>query len=254
VEDEGRPAAVLVHSASVADDPELLEGAVGVARLAVGNARMRLEAEARTVQLAEARRRLVEVADEQRRALATELADGADRHLRAVADHLAQVETPDDAALRETLATLQAETDQARTEVRALLAGIRPLSLESGGLSVALAELGDRAPLPVEVRADAGRLSPAVESAIYFVCAEALTNAVKHAAAQRVVIDVERHEDGVVVAVTDDGHGGADPTGSGLRGLADRVESLGGSMRVGAGPGGGTRLEARLPVTTAARR
>ena len=254
VQDEGRPAAVLVHSATVAEDADLLEGAVAVARLAMGNARMRLEAEGRAAQLAAARRRLVEVADEQRRALASELAQGADRHLGAVADHLAQVETPDDPALRETLATLQAETGQAESEVRALLAGIRPLSLESGGLPVALAELGDRAPLPVEVRTNGGRLSPAIESAIYFVCAEALTNAVKHAAADGVAIEVGPHEDGVVVVVTDDGRGGADPAGSGLRGLADRVESLGGVLRVGAGPEGGTRLEARLPTGTGASR
>ena len=254
VREDGQPAAVLVHSATVAEDADLLEGGVAVARLAVGNARMRLEAGARATQLAEARRRLVEVADEQRRALAVELADGADRHLVAVADHLAQVETPDDPALRETLATLQAETGLARSEVRALLAGIRPLSLESGGLPVALAELGGRAPLPVDVRTSGGRLSPAVESAIYFVCAEALTNAVKHAAAHGVAIQVRQHEDGVVVAVTDDGRGGADPAGSGLRGLADRVESLGGVLSVATAPGGGTRLEARLPTTGGATR
>ena len=254
VQDDGRPAAVLVHSATVAEDAELLEGAVAVARLSMGNSRMRLEAEARAIQLADARRRLVEVADEQRRALASELADGADRHLAAVADHLARVESPEDPALRETLATLQAETRHARSEVRALLAGIRPLSLESGGLPVALAELGDRAPLPVDVRTDEGRLSPAVESAIYFVCAEALTNAAKHAAARRVAIEVRRHEDGVVVVVTDDGRGGADPAGSGLRGLADRVESLGGVLSVGAAPDGGTRLEARLPTSSGVTR
>ena len=140
VREDGHLAAVLVHSATVAEDADLLEGGVAVARLAMGNARMRLEAEARVVQLAEARRRLVEVADEQRRALASELAEGADRHLVAVADHLDRVEVPDDPALRETLATLQTETGQARSEVRALLAGIRPLSLESGGLPVALAD------------------------------------------------------------------------------------------------------------------
>ncbi len=252
--DDDRRAAVLVHSATVAEDAALLEGAVAVARLSVGNARMRLEADARARQLAEARRRLVEVADEQRRALAEQLAEGADRHLLAVADHLGAVPETDDPAVRETLATLRAETDQARREVRALLAGIRPVSLESGGLPVALAELGERAPLAVDVHTDEGRLSPAVESAVYFVCAEALTNAAKHAVAERMAIDVRRHEDDVVVAVTDDGCGGADPGGSGLRGLADRVESLGGTFVVADVAGGGTRLEARLPTTSGAPR
>ena len=223
VQDDGRPAAVLVHSASVSEDIGLLEGAVAVARLSLGNARMRLEADGRAAQLADARRRLVEVADEQRRTLSAELADGADRHLVAVGRHLADIGRVEDPALRDMLATLQEETRQARVEVRELLAGIRPLSLETGGLTVALAELADRTPLSVEVRSDVGRLSPAVEAAVYFVCAEALTNAAKHAAAQRVAIGVTREQDGVVVVVADDGHGGADPAGSGLRGLIDRV-------------------------------
>jgi signal transduction histidine kinase len=252
VTDGGRAAAVLLHSATVAEDRALLEGAVAAARLAVGSSRMRLEAEARAVQLADARRRLVEVADEQRRALATELADGADRHLEAVAGHLARVETSDDPVLADALVTLRSETAQARSEVRELLAGIRPLSLEAGGLPAALAELGGRAPLAVDVRADVGRLSPAAESALYFVCAEALTNAAKHAGAERVAIEVGQQEDQVVLAVTDDGRGGADPRGSGLRGLADRVESLGGFFAVGDAPHGGTRVEARLPVGSAA--
>ena len=246
--DDGRPAAVLVHSATVAEDGRLLEGAVAAARLSVGNARLRLEADARTVQIADARRRLVEVADQQRRALAAELADGADRHLAAVAVHLTEIGTPDDAALAEALTNLRAETEQARTEVRALLAGIRPMSLESGGLPVALSELAARAPLPVEVHTEVGRLSPAVEAAAYFVCAEALTNAAKHSSAARVEIDVRRHEDEVVAVVSDDGRGGADPAGSGLRGLADRVESLGGSLSVSDRAPTGTLLEARLPV------
>lgn len=254
VRDEGRRAAVLVHSATVAEDAALLEGAVAVARLSVGNARMRFEADGRARQLAEARRRLVEVADEQRRALAAELADGADHHLVAVGRYLDDVAPTEEGALREMLTTLQAETGQARLEVRELLAGIRPLSLESGGLPVALAELADRAPLPVDVRTDDGRLSPAVESAAYFVCTEAITNAAKHATAHRVAIDVRRREDEVVVVVTDDGRGGADPGGSGLRGLADRVESLGGSFTVADGRTGGTRLEARLPAVTGSSR
>jgi signal transduction histidine kinase len=134
-------------------------------------------------------------------------------------------------------------------ELSELARGIRPSALTTGGLSAALAELASRAPVPVEVSMDAGRFPAAVEAAAYFVCAEALTNVAKYASAAFVRIEVHRDAGRLVVEIVDDGVGGADPgRGSGLRGLADRVEALGGRLSVHSPAGNGTRVLAKIPA------
>jgi signal transduction histidine kinase len=116
-------------------------------------------------------------------------------------------------------------------------------------LRAALPELASRVPVPVEVRVDAGRVPAAAEAAVYFVCSEALTNVAKHGAASRVQLDVKLAGDAIAVTIVDDGVGGADSRrGSGLRGLADRVEALGGRLRVESPPGRGTRIFAEIPT------
>jgi signal transduction histidine kinase len=115
-----------------------------------------------------------------------------------------------------------------------------------------LAELAERSPVPTEIRAPSGRLPAAVEAAAYFVCSEALTNIAKYAQASHAWVRLETGDGVLTVEVADDGAGGADPAGgSGLRGLVDRVEALGGRLRIDSPPGRGTRLMAQLPLAEA---
>ena len=145
----------------------------------------------------------------------------------------------------------RAEDQLARTlgELRRLAHGLHPRVLSEHGLAGALAALAKDHPLEVEVKVTSAQLPPRVAVVAYFVCAEALTNVAKHAAAARVAIAVTSSEGRVRVEIEDDGVGGADPArGSGLRGLADRVETFGGTLLVESVPGHGTRLAAEIPL------
>jgi signal transduction histidine kinase len=136
-----------------------------------------------------------------------------------------------------------------RVQLQDFAQGIRPRSLTDGGLRPALDELARHASVPVAVEVPDGRFAPAQELVAYFVCSEALANVAKYADASQVRVTVVASEDALRVWVADDGVGGADARrGSGLRGLADRVEALGGRLRVESPPGGGTRVEAILPT------
>ncbi len=149
------------------------------------------------------------------------------------------------ALLDESSAELQASLD----ELRELARGIHPAILTDRGLEPAVRALADRAAVPVDVSVAGGALPPAVESAAYFVVAEALTNVVKYAHASHATVRVSRYNGAAIVEVADDGVGGADPgRGSGLRGLADRVSALDGRMRIESPAGAGTRLRAEIPV------
>jgi signal transduction histidine kinase len=125
---------------------------------------------------------------------------------------------------------------------------MHPATLTEHGLGASVRELAERSPVTVEVAVPATRFPPTVEAAAYFICAESLTNVAKHAEASRVHIGITQENGQLTVVVVDDGVGGADPSrGSGLRGLCDRVEALGGSLAVESPPGGGTRVRAELP-------
>ncbi|MEV4263888.1 ATP-binding protein [Kribbella sp. NPDC049584] len=249
VTDGGEPVAVLVHDDAALDDRKLVAGVSAALSLAVANARMRAEVQARVAALAATRRRIVEAADAQRRALESELALGAERRLGEVARLLTDVQRGSAAdGLAEVVSEVVAEVRGAQTELREFAQGVRPSALGSGGLAAALPVLAARAPMQVDLMVSVGRLPPAVESSLFFVCSEALTNIAKHAKAAYVQMSVRPCPDGVVATVTDDGVGGADPRGSGLRGLADRVEALGGQFSVGERSGGGTLVVARVPV------
>jgi signal transduction histidine kinase len=140
----------------------------------------------------------------------------------------------------------------AHAELRELARGIHPAALTRNGVVSALRGLAQRFPLPVEVEDRAGaRFPDAVEAALYYVAAEALTNAARHAAASRVQIRVAARDGAVELVVEDDGRGGADPEGSGLRGLRDRVEALSGELTLTSAPGAGTRLHAAIPAAHA---
>jgi PAS domain S-box-containing protein len=194
------------------------------------------------------RARLVEVADAERRKIQRNLHDGAQQRLTSVLLSLGRLrETADgDAAL------LDLAIDELATgleELRALASGLHPSILAERGFQAALEAMALRAPVPVELAAVPDRRLPErVEVAAYYVVAEALANVQKHAGARRVVVSATADEAGLVVEVVDDGAGGADPAGGGLRGLLDRVEALGGSLQVESPAGQGTRVAARLPL------
>jgi signal transduction histidine kinase len=206
----------------------------------------RKEAEA---ELRASRARLVEVADAERRRIQRNLHDGAQQRLTAVLLSLGLLrEQPEkryallDVAINELAAGLQ--------ELRELASGLHPAVLSERGLVAALEALTLRTPLPVELAALPDRALPEqVEAAAYYVVAEALANVQKHAGAKTAVVRATTGERGLVVEVTDDGVGGADVAGEGLRGLADRVEALGGRLTLTSPAGAGTRLVARIPLS-----
>jgi len=209
-------------------------------------------AEARD-ELAASRARLVEAADAARQRIERDLHDGAQQQLVAAALDLTlleqQLERDPDAA-RTVLARAREQLDGGLRELRDLARGIHPSVLTDRGLAVALEGLAKRAPVPVELSVDVRTpLDQAIEAAAYFLVSEAITNAAKHAQADAVSVDVEATADTVVVTVADNGVGGAETSrGSGLGGLIDRVEAVGGRLEITSPPGEGTRLSARLPA------
>ena len=244
IEQDGQPVAALVHDASVLGDPRLVADVAAAARLAVANVRLQAQVRSRVAEVAASRRRIVQAADTQRRGLERRLRRGAEQRLGRVAELIAGSGPP--------LAEVAVGLEAARAELREFARGVHPAALVEGGLAAAVTELAKRSPVPVEVRAPSERLPAAVEAAAYFVCSEALANIAKYAQASHASVRLETGEDVLVVEVTDDGAGGADPAGgSGLHGLADRVEALGGRLRLDSPPGHGTRITAQLPLAEA---
>jgi PAS domain S-box-containing protein len=207
-------------------------------------------------QLAASRARLVEAGDAARRRIERDLHDGAQQRLVSLALAFRTLQTqlardPEKAAT--TLEQMSVDLREALEELRELARGIHPAVLTERGLAVGLEALADRSTLPVAIGEVPGeRLPAAIEVAVYFLVSEALTNAAKHAGASSVIVSVRQDERALWAEVADDGRGGADAEGSGLRGLADRVEALGGRLDVVSPPGDGTVIRARLPLSTTA--
>jgi signal transduction histidine kinase len=235
--DDGRRVAVLVHDVALLEDPALVSAVAAATRLAVSNARLQAEVRERMLEVEASRRRIVGAADEQRVRLGHELHIGTERRLSRVAELVGRIDPELDRQLEAT-----------RRELAELARGIQPQRLTVDGLAAAIRELAERSSFAVAVEVSSRRFPAAVESAAYFVCSEALANVAKHARAARASIRIGTEDGLLTIEVTDDGAGGADRSGgSGLRGLADRVESLGGQLRVESPLGGGTRVTARLP-------
>jgi signal transduction histidine kinase len=216
------------------------------------NVRLDTELQARVEELRASRQRIVEAGVAERRRIERDLHDGAQQRLVSLALDLrlarGQVRGDPDAAER-LLDGAAEELGRALAELRELARGIHPAVLSDRGLAAALEALASRAPLPVALRrgGDEG-LPEAVESAAYFVVAEALTNVAKYAAATQATVELRRENGAIEVEISDDGVGGADPAaGSGLSGLADRVEALDGSLDVESRSGEGTTVIARIP-------
>jgi signal transduction histidine kinase len=245
---------VLVHDPAIeAEDPGLVEAVGNAARLALENERLAAEVRAQLEEVRASRARIVEAADAERRRVERDLHDGAQQRLVALALRLqvASRTTPDAAALLEE-ATGELQT--AIGEVRGLARGVHPTILTEAGLRAAVDALAERTPLPVTVDIPERRFDRLVEATAYFVVAEALTNVARYAAAGEARVAAAEDGGRLVVTVTDDGRGGADPMqGSGLRGLADRLAAIDGTLTVASPPGGGTLVRAELPLEAPTR-
>jgi signal transduction histidine kinase len=251
IDHHGEHVAAIVHDR--AQDTETVRAAGAATALMLENQRLDAELRARLVELRASRARLVEAADGERRRLERNLHDGAQSRLVALALNLrlARMSVADGS---DTAALLDGSIDElgeSLKELRDLARGIHPAVLSERGLEPAVRALAARAPVPVDIVGEAaGRLPAAVETAAYFVVSEALTNVSKYAHARHAIVRVERVDGQLLVEVSDDGVGGASAgEGSGLRGLADRVAALSGTLEVTSPPGRGTRLQARLPCT-----
>jgi signal transduction histidine kinase len=204
-------------------------------------------------QLAASRRRIVAAADEARRGIERNLHDGTQQRLVSLGLAVRAAEadvSPDRRDLRVELSRIATGLMDAVAELREISRGIHPAILSRAGLGPALRTLARRSTIPVDldVRTDT-RLPEPIEVAAYFVASEALANAAKHAQASHMEVSLATRNGSLVLSIRDDGIGGADPgQGSGLVGLQDRVEALGGTIRIDSPPGGGTSLVVTLPL------
>jgi signal transduction histidine kinase len=241
--------AAIVHDRALDDSRDLVRGAGAAVALALENERLDAELRARVEDLRASRERLVRAGLDERRRLERDLHDGAQQRLVALALTLRLARGKADGEAADLLDEAAAELQHATTELRELARGIHPAVLIDHGLGPAIGALANRAPVPVEVAAlPNGRLPAPVESAAYFLVAEALTNVSRYARASFAEVRVARANGSVTVEVRDDGIGGADPAaGSGLRGLADRMAALDGALEVSSPPGAGTTVRAVLP-------
>jgi signal transduction histidine kinase len=253
LERHGRRIAALVHDSALAEDPALLNAVSAAAGLALENERLLADLRAQLEQLRESRARIVEAGDTERRRLERNLHDGAQQRLvsLALALGLAQSKAErEPAATSQILSEAREELSLALAELRELARGIHPAVLTERGLPYALTALVERAPLEVALDLELERRPPpAIEAAAYYVVAEALANVAKYANASHARVSVSMNDELLSLEVADDGVGGADPSaGTGLRGLDDRVQAFGGSLRVISSAGEGTRILAQLPV------
>jgi signal transduction histidine kinase len=251
IDRRGVPIAALVHSPALREEPELVDAVAAAAGIALENGRLQAELRAQVDELAGSRARVIGAEQRERQRLERNLHDGAQQRLVSLSLELGLLE--------QQLAgnmTARARLDGARrtialslAELRDVARGIHPAVVSAHGLAVALEDLAANALVPVRLDITlAGRVAEPLEVAAYYVVCESLANVAKHASAASAVVKVDHLAGLLVVEVSDDGVGGADSEqGSGLRGLADRVEALGGRLQVWSPPGGGTRVRGEFP-------
>ncbi|BEP15285.1 hypothetical protein acdb102_35960 [Acidothermaceae bacterium B102] len=242
--------AALLVAPGVADQVDLLGAVVRVSRLSMDNARLQALAQARLEAVDQSRRRIAQVSLDERRRLERDLHDGAQQQLLSVAAGVASARAATaDPLLQQRLDDVRDGLRAALSELRDLAHGIHPAVLTQSGLAPAVESAVDRLGLAARLRIEPRRWPPAVESAAYFVTTEALTNAVKHAGAGSVEVEVTSDDGTLVLVVRDDGCGGAAPRAgsSGLTGMRDRVTALGGTLDLSSPSGEGTTITVRLP-------
>jgi signal transduction histidine kinase len=249
--EDGTHVAALVHDISLREEAELLDAVTATAGFALENARLHAELRARLEELKGSRARIIEAAQTERQRLERDLHDGAQQRLVALSLELGLLEQrfEGDPDAKAAMDQTRREVTESLRELRELAHGIHPAVVTGHGLAVALKTLAARAQIPVRLTVDLdGRLPERQEVAAYYVVSESLTNVAKYAHAFSAAVEVRHTKGRLVVEIVDDGVGGADTRrGSGLRGLADRVEALGGRLRIWSPAGGGTRVEAEIP-------
>ena len=250
VERGAQPVAALIHDRAELDNPRLLEAVSSATQLVGTNAGLQVELQRQVAELDASRRRILAAEDDQRRRLERRLRKGAEQRLERMADILGSiVNDGEEGPTRDRIAAAAHQLDGTLADMRRLAGGLHPRTLSERGLAAALTTVADGFPIPVILQVTGDRMPERVESAGYYVCTEALANVAKYARASAVHVSVIRTDELVTVMVDDDGVGGADPThGTGLRGLADRVETLGGTFAVWSMLGEGTRLTAEIPL------
>jgi signal transduction histidine kinase len=244
--------AALIHHEDLRHEPDLVKVAVTAASLALEHARLQAEVQAQLDQVRASRARIVEAGDAERRRLERDLHDGAQQRLVTLSLALGMARgraAGGDPELESLIESASKEAREALAELRELARGIHPAVLTETGLDGAIQALVERSPVAVTVTAvPGGRFPAAIEATAYFVISEALANVAKHVPSGTAEVTVSRLPGRLAVRVSDDGAGGARPeNGTGLRGLADRVASVGGVLDVHSPPGGGTRLDADIP-------
>ncbi len=250
IERDGSRTAVLLHDPALLDQRDLLDGVLAAAALSIEIARLRVEVRLQLAEVEASRARIVEAGYEERRRLERDLHDGAQQRLVSLGVQIRRLQRtlPREATiLSPAFDQIVAEVGSAIADLRQIAAGVRPARLDDG-LSAALRDLARSSPVHVDVEVDDERAAASVEAAAYFVACEALTNAVKHAAASKVSLRAARDNGSLLVSVADDGVGGAVARrGSGLAGLRDRVAAHGGTLEIVSPPGGGTLIEVAIP-------
>ena len=253
LERNGVREAAIIHDAILLEEPGLIASVASAMRLAVENDRLTAEVEAQLQEVRASRARIVEAGDRERRRVERDLHDGAQQRLISLSLELRVARSAlgdgGDPAVRRSLDRAAEEALAALAELRDLALGIHPLILTEAGLGAAVESLADRTSVDVSVDVGPERYPPAVEGAAYFVISEALANVTKYAKATKAIVRVRGLDDHMSIEVDDDGIGGADPrSGSGLRGLADRLAALDGTITIVSPIGGGTRISAQIPT------
>ena len=240
----GRTIAAIAHGS----DPSVVDSVLRIASPELDNAGLRAAIALQLQEVLASRRRIAQAQLDERRRIERDLHDGAQQRLLGTAAQLqAALLNGDPMRMRGALELGMAECRNAVVELRELANGLHPAALADGGLAAALEQLPARFPMTTVIDVPDARYPPAVEATLWFVTCEALANSVKHAHSSIVHVRLADGDGALRLTVDDDGCGGADPHGNGLRGLADRVEAVGGRLHVGDRDAGGTRIEAVVP-------
>jgi signal transduction histidine kinase len=244
----GKAQAVLIHNPQIGIDSGVVDSIGRALDLTAEHARLQAETHEQLAQLRASRRRLLLARDRQRVLMARRLDQGVEQRLAEIEASLKVIERSDRLS-SDTVVPASLRVREARRAVQALARGLRPAALETRDLKAAFQALADVSPVPVLLTFEVGNVDPAIEQALYLICSEALANVAKHAHATTTRIRLAYIDQRLLLEIADDGRGGADPRGTGLRGLAERVAAFGGTLRIDSRPDRGTRLTVEVPAT-----
>jgi signal transduction histidine kinase len=250
--DDGRLVATVHGRLSVLADPLTAEAVVTAVRLTMAQARLLDEAERSQAGLERSRSRLLATADREREKMAAALRSTTGAALERATHNARDAMGADshDSTVTATMSRAIAYLETARLDIGRIVDGVPPLELGEGRVVAALAEMAARSSVPVHLDLDPDAAAPtAIETAVFYICAESLVNVHKHSGASSVHVGLRATAQDIVLSVQDDGSGELDPTGHGVTGLMDRVRAAGGRLAVQGVPGIGTTLVATLPIS-----